>query len=120
MSDAEQLKAWEQVMAGLTGRRLAIYDALLLGYLVSTEVQGVASAQALSWLMEHHFVRMVGDTLAARTVLQARELYTGIGPRETAKPVPVPPVEKPIQPEAPRPVVQRHQAEMFAMEGYKL
>lgn len=67
--------AWADVMAGLTGRRLAIYDDLLRGKTPGQEERG-----ALDWLAVHRWIWRDGAGIwRARLVSQARELWEAHG-----------------------------------------
>lgn len=67
-------QAWEDVMAGLRGERLAAYDALLF----TAGGESAAAAEVLAWLESHGLVvREAGGCggrarWRARTVAQAR------------------------------------------------
>jgi hypothetical protein len=69
---------WQEIMAGLRGRRLAVYDDILNRRLVercAPEVQNI-----LGWLAYNQFLARGEDgTMRARTVAEARERWAAEG-----------------------------------------
>lgn len=121
---------WSEVMAGLTGLRLAIFDELLrhgavelasLGKIIgdrATPAEAHARLEgAVAWLESHRLlVGHEGQWRAIHPAL-ARQTYEQNGPlRETDR----------VQVQAPKPAergataaVHRHQREFFCNDGYR-
>lgn len=69
---------WHEIVDGLRGRRLAVYDDLLNGKPVNVDAPEIQNA--LGWLGFNRFVYRDGDRLVTRPVLRARDLYITDGP----------------------------------------
>src|SRR5690606_30944282 len=90
-------KSWPEVMTGLVGVRLAVYDELLtrgmlgvntLAALVRTKAHATGSGQggpdelmvAIAWLVQHRLVRADAGQWRAIAPQQARARYEAEGP----------------------------------------
>lgn len=82
------MKQWEEIMAELTGARLAVLDTLMVkGTSTLHEVADhcpkhseEAIEAALRWLRAHHFVRAAGAGVwDSRTIAAAQNFYTAAG-----------------------------------------
>jgi hypothetical protein len=81
---------WTDVMAGLTGLRLAIYDELLDKGSVSVDALAVnlrpdqrvleQITEALAWLTTHRMVRAVAGIWHANPISTAQKIFTEHGP----------------------------------------
>lgn len=110
MSTTAAIAPWEDVMAGLRGRRLAIYDDILRygAHQVDWEWVSVNHAEDVEWLANHRFItRDELDTWRARPVKEARRIYEEKGPANPAEARQVP---EPIEP-------ARYQEAMVARQG---
>lgn len=109
---------WLTIMAGLRGRRLAVFDDLQRG--VPLDAHDTRVQEALGWLVFHRFAWHDGRTYVARSTAEARELWQKQGTanteagavlrhlQESATPAAAP------TPEPERPAVHAHQAQFFA------
>lgn len=83
---------WAEVMAGLTGARLAVYDELArLGTMDFSRLQErLARARdllgAVNWLEQHRLIVGYEGTWSARGVKQAAEVFAEHGPAPVAEP----------------------------------
>lgn len=131
MATTAKPEAWAGVMAGLTGLRLAVHDALLRAG--SLDVAAIAAQlagdgaratalteelpEAVAWLASHRLLVAEEGTWRAVHPALARVQFemNGLAKVATATARPV------AKPDA-RPMtaaVQRHQIEFFTLEGYR-
>jgi hypothetical protein len=120
---------WHQVMSGLRGVRLALYDEMLCNG-CAEPARTEAQAEAERWLVYHQFAwhDTMDGYLRPRPIARARELWEKHGPAktvdsETVKRWTVPEAiasKSTIAStsEAERPAVHAGQMEVFALEGY--
>jgi hypothetical protein len=99
-------------MRDLVGKRLAVYDELHR----SGTVAATRDADAVAWLLTHRLIEQTDWAISPVGIATARERFERLGPlnvpkaeRRAKEALPAPP---------PRPPVQPHQAEFFALEGY--
>lgn len=106
---------WPEIMAGLTGLRLALWDESL--HVGAIEVRNADEQAAVDWLYRHHlvFVHEMTGYYHAQAVAAAAARWEKTGPKDSATdyakaarerhpPAPLP---------AARPRVHAHQAELF-------
>ena len=121
---------WDDVMTGLTGLRLAIYDELLRDGALDTATLARATADtagtaealerittAVGWLQERRLLVPRAGTWSAVILSLAKMNYETNGPA-TAAPSAAPGAPAPAERGATA-AVQRHQREFFCNAGYR-
>lgn len=112
---------WCDILAGLRGRRLAIYDDMLRfgAHQLDWEARRVDDCEAVEWLAQHHFVWWdAADCFwRCRDARRAREMFEKQGPCTVIKPTRE--REPSAVPEAPSVPVHAYQVEVFALDGYR-
>lgn len=64
---------WKEVMSGLIGRRLAVFDDV--GHGRAIDMADSRIHEALGWLLYHRLIWLDGKTPIARTIAEAKELW---------------------------------------------
>ena len=76
------MSAWTDIIAGLRGPRLALYDDVLHGRAINAQAPAVQNL--LGWLAYHRLVWRDEGQLKARLPAQAREVFQRAGPARDA------------------------------------
>ncbi|PAW75147.1 MAG: hypothetical protein B9S38_02355 [Verrucomicrobiia bacterium Tous-C4TDCM] len=118
-----QAQPWHEILAELRGRRLAIYDDMMRygAHAIDWEAISVAHSDDVDWLWRHRFIeRDEGPPWRARPALEAKRIFEQVGPENTGRrPLPRHTAPTPAEPVRYQVPIQSHQAEMFALEGYR-
>jgi len=87
------MSQWAEIISGLRGPRLALYDDVLHGRTVN--LQAPLMQNLLGWLAYHRLVWQDEGRLKARLINRAREMFEREGPaRDAGQMINPPPLQK--------------------------